>query len=65
MPKMKTHKGASKRVKKTASGELKRSHAFTSHILNKKTPKRKRHLRKSSVVSSSDMKRVRTLVPYL
>lgn len=65
MPKMKTHRGAAKRVTKTASGQLKRSHAFTSHILNKKTTKRKRQLRKAGSVSASDMKRVKTLVPYL
>lgn len=65
MGKMKTHRGAAKRVKKTASGALKRSHAFTSHILNKKTTKRKRKLRKAGVVSAGDMKRVRTLLPYL
>lgn len=65
MPKMKTHKGASKRVKKTGTGKLKRSKAFTSHILNKKSAKRKRNLKKATTVSASDMKRVRTLVPYL
>jgi len=65
MPKMKTHRGAAKRVKKTKSGLLKRSKAYTSHILTKKSPKRKRKLRQGTTVSSSDMKRVRTLVPYL
>ena len=65
MPKMKTHSGAAKRVKKTGSGKLKRSKAFTSHILTKKSSKRKRGLRQSTVVSESDMKRVRTLLPYL
>jgi large subunit ribosomal protein L35 len=65
MPKMKTHRGAAKRVKKTGSGKLKRSKAFTSHILTKKTSKRKRGLRKSTLVSASDMKRVKTLLPYL
>lgn len=65
MPKMKTHSGAAKRVKKTGSGKLKRSKAFTSHILTKKTSKRKRGLRQATLVSESDMKRVRTLVPYL
>ena len=65
MPKMKTHSGAAKRVKKTGGGKLKRSEAFTSHILTKKSSKRKRNLRKSTVVSESDMKRVRTLLPYL
>ena len=65
MPKMKTHRGAAKRVKKTGSGKLKRSKAFTSHILTKKTSKRKRKLRKATLVSASDMKRIRTLLPYL
>lgn len=65
MPKMKTHRGAAKRVKKTGSGQLKRSHAYTSHILTKKTTKRKRNLRKAGLVSTGDMKRVKTLVPYL
>ena len=62
---MKTHRGAAKRVKLTAKGKLKRSKAFTSHILTKKSAKRKRNLRKATNVSASDMKRVRTLLPYL
>lgn len=65
MPKMKTHRGAAKRVKKTGSGKLKRSKAFSSHILTKKSSKRKRGLRQATVVSESDMKRVKTLLPYL
>ncbi len=65
MPKMKTHRGAAKRVKKTASGKLKRDHAFTCHNFSNKNRKRKRNLSKSGYVSSGDMKRVRTLVPYL
>jgi len=65
MPKMKTHRGAAKRVKKTASGQLKRGNAYKSHILNKKTRKTKRNLRKASLVSASDMKRVKSLLTYL
>jgi len=65
MPKMKTHRGAAKRVKMTASGKLKRGHAFTSHILNKKSPKTKRNLRKAGLISTGDMKRVAKLLPYL
>lgn len=65
MPKMKTHRGAAKRVKKTGSGKLRRFKAFKSHILTKKSSKRKRNLRKGTMVSESDMKRVRTLLPYL
>ncbi len=62
---MKTHRGAAKRVKLTAKGKLKRSHAYTSHILTKKSAKRKRNLRKAGEVSTGDMRRVRELLPYL
>lgn len=65
MPKMKSHSGGKKRVKLTGKGKLKRSKAFTSHILTKKTQKRKRKLRKAGLVSDGDMKRVRKLLPYL
>ena len=64
MPKMKTHRGAAKRFKKTKSGKIKRFRAFHSHILGKKSPKRKRRLRSATLVSSSDMKRVKKLLPY-
>lgn len=64
MPKMKTHRGAAKRFKKTKTGKIKRMRAFKSHILTKKTQKRKRRLRKSDVVSAADMKRVKKLLPY-
>ncbi|SES76207.1 50S ribosomal protein L35 [Anaerobranca gottschalkii] len=63
MPKMKTHSGAKKRFKKNKNGKIKRSHAFTSHILTKKTPKRKRNLRKSTLVSKADYKRIAQLLP--
>ncbi len=59
MPKMKTHRGAAKRFKKTGSGKLKRGKAFTSHILTKKTQKRKRKLRKAGLISSADLKRIK------
>jgi len=59
MPKMKTHRGAAKRFKKTGSGKLKRGKAFTSHILTKKTQKRKRKLRKAGLISSADIKRIK------
>lgn len=62
MPKMKTHRGAAKRFKKTASGKVKRGHAFTSHILTSKTPKRKRNLRQSTTLAKSDEKRVKRLL---
>jgi large subunit ribosomal protein L35 len=65
MPKMKTHKGTAKRFKKTGSGALKRSHAFTSHILTKKSPKRKRQLRKAALVSKGDQKRIQSLITYV
>ena len=64
MPKLKTHRGAAKRFKKTASGKIKRSNAFKSHILTKKTTKRKRALDMPATVSKSDMKRVQAMLPY-
>ena len=62
MPKMKNHRGAAKRFKKTASGKLKRGHAMHSHILTKKSPKRKRNLRQSTLVSKGDEKRMTRLL---
>lgn len=62
MPKMKTNRSAAKRFKKTASGKFKRHKAGKSHILTKKSPKRKRNLRKSTTVSSADHQRVRRLL---
>lgn len=64
MPKMKTHRGAAKRFKKTKTGKIKRFRAYHSHILEKKSPGRKRRLRSSTLVSSSDRKRVAKLLPY-
>ncbi len=64
MPKMKTHRGAAKRLKKTGSGKIKRMRAFKSHILTKKTRKRKRRLRQADLVSKSDEKRMNALLPY-
>lgn len=63
MPKIKTHRGAAKRFKRTGSGKLKGWHSFHSHILGKKTPKRKRNLRQSLVISGSDMVRLNRLLP--
>ena len=65
MPKMKTHRGAAKRFSGTASGKVKRSKAFASHILTKKTTKRKRTLRKATLVHSANEKAVKRLIPYL
>jgi large subunit ribosomal protein L35 len=62
MPKMKSHRGAAKRFKKTGAGHLKRGHAFTSHILTKKSPKRKRKLRQGTLIAKSDEKRVKRLL---
>jgi large subunit ribosomal protein L35 len=62
MPKMKTHRGAAKRFKKTASGKVKRGHAFTSHILTKKSSKRKRNLRQNTTLAKADEKRVKRLL---
>lgn len=64
MPKMKTHRGAAKRFKLTATGKIKRSHAFRSHILAKKSNKRKRNLRKAAIMSSADAQRLIKLIPY-
>ena len=63
MPKMKTHRGAAKRFKRTASGKFKRAKSNKQHILSKKTTKRKRGLRQSDVVSAADTKRVRRMLP--
>lgn len=65
MPKMKTHRGAAKRLKITGSGKILRSKAFKSHILEKKTSKRKRNLRKSGLVSAADLKRMKKVLPYM
>jgi len=62
MPKMKSHRGASKRFKKTSTGKLKRKKAYHSHILNKKSTKRKRNLRKATLVSVADEKRVKEMI---
>ncbi len=63
MPKIKTNRSAAKRFKKTGSGKLKRRKAYHSHILTKKTTKRKRGLRQSTLVSSADEKRIKALLP--
>lgn len=62
MPKMKTHRGAAKRFKRSASGKITRSKANLNHILTKKTPKRKRQLRQGTVVSAADQRRIRKLI---
>ncbi len=62
MPKMKTHSGAKKRFKVTANGKVRGRHAFTSHILEKKSPKRKRSMGQPAVIAKTDEKRVKTLL---
>ena len=62
MPKMKSHSGAKKRFKKTASGKLKGRHAFSSHILEKKSPKRKRSFGLERTISKADRKTVTKLL---
>lgn len=64
MPKMKTHRGAAKRLKRTGSGKLKRAKAFKSHILTKKSAKRKMNLRQATLVSEGDARRIAQLLPY-
>jgi large subunit ribosomal protein L35 len=63
MPKMKSNSGAAKRFKRTGSGKIRKNSAFTSHILTTKTTKRKRNLRKSSIMTSADAKRIKVLIP--
>ncbi len=65
MPKMKTHRGAAKRLSVTGTGKVKRSKAFASHILTKKTTKRKRNLRKSTLVHNTNESAIKRLIPYL
>ncbi len=65
MPKIKTNRAAAKRFKRTASGRIKVGHAFASHILAKKSPKRKRRLRKSFLLDKTNMKNVHRLLPNL
>ena len=65
MPKMKTHRGAAKRFKRTGSGKIARSRANKQHILTKKASKRKRRLRKRALVHPADEARIRHMVPSL
>ncbi len=65
MPKLKTHRGAAKRLKVTGTGKLKKRSGFKSHLLTGKPAKRTRSLRKASLVSASEYDRMRKLLPYL
>ena len=64
MPKMKTRRAAAKRFTTTGSGKFKRNKAFKSHILEKKSPKRKRNMRKAALATSADYGRVKRMLPY-
>ncbi len=64
MPKMKTRKCAAKRFKSSKSGKFKRSKSHGAHLLTKKSSKRRRKLRKSTILSESDQKRVKAMLPY-
>ncbi|MEA4853311.1 MAG: 50S ribosomal protein L35 [Christensenella sp.] len=64
MPKMKTHRGAAKRFSVTKSGKVKRAKAYKSHILNKKSSKRKRNLRQGTYICDAEQKNIRVLIPY-
>ncbi|MDP9234400.1 MAG: 50S ribosomal protein L35 [Actinomycetota bacterium] len=62
MPKMKSHRGATKRFKVTPTGKIRRRQAFHNHILEKKAPKRKRRLKRADVVAKSDERRIRRML---
>ena len=64
MPKIKTNSGAKKRFNLTKNGKVKRAHAFKSHILNKKTTKRKRNLRKTVTADVTNVATIKKLIPY-
>ena len=64
MPKLKTHRGAAKRFKKTATGKFMRSKAFKRHILTSKTTKSKRHMRGTVEIDETDVPRLRKMLPY-
>ena len=64
MPKLKSNRGAAKRLKVTGSGKMKHHKAFGSHLLSGKTTKRKRNLRKSVLLNKRDLTNMKRLVPY-
>lgn len=64
MPKIKTHSGAKHRFNLTKNGKVKRAHAFKSHILTKKSAKRKRGLRKGAYADKTNVKNIKVLIPY-
>lgn len=65
MPKVKTHRGAAKRFRKTKSGKIKRNMAYGRHLMSSKSPKRRRNLRKGIIMSPEDTRNVKKLLPYL
>jgi large subunit ribosomal protein L35 len=64
MPKLKTHKGAAKRFRKTATGKIMRGHAYARHILTSKPKKRKNRLDKDEPLAKADVAKVRRMIPY-
>jgi large subunit ribosomal protein L35 len=64
MPKLKTHSGAAKRFKKTATGKVKRGHSMKRHILTSKNSKRKRQLDTDGLVSKADQPKIKRMIPY-
>ena len=64
MPKLKSHRGAAKRFKKTSGGKFLRSKAFKRHILTSKPKRRKRHMRGTEVISPADASRLKRMLPY-
>lgn len=65
MPKLKTSRAAAKRFKKTGTGKLVRNKAYKSHILTKKTTKRKRNLRKAAMTDATNIKNMKKVLPYI
>lgn len=65
MPKMKTHRGAAKRFKKTGSGKIKMNHSHMNHMFASKSPKQKRHLRHATTMAPGDVKRIKQLIAYM
>ena len=64
MPKMKTRRATAKRFRKTGGGKFKRGRSYRSHLMSHRTRKRKRQLRRNSVVSDAEQKRIQVLLPY-
>ena len=65
MPKIKTNRAAAKRFKMTGTGKLKRNKAYKSHILTKKSTKRKRNLRQAAITDATNVKNMKKILPYL